>query len=166
MNEVTDVTADVFMGMSLQCAQCHDHKFDPLLHKDYYRLQAFLSNITWAEDKPFATQAQIDEYNAKLKIWEEATKEPRAVIDAIVEPRIINAQKSAVTKFPEEIQAMKLPEALFAGNAEMEGVTGLDAERMLVRVAAPARPGKAPDAELALRRAAGEALRGAGLEIR
>jgi hypothetical protein len=106
MNEITDVTSDVFMGMSLQCAQCHDHKFDPLLQKDYYRLQAFLSNITWAEDKPFATQAQIDEYNAKLKVWEEATQEPRAVIDAIVEPKIVNAQKSAITKFPEEIQAM------------------------------------------------------------
>jgi len=106
MNEVTDVTADVFMGVSVQCAQCHDHKFDPILQKDYYRLQAFLSNITWAEDKPFATQAQIDEYNAKLKIWEEATKEPRAVIDAIVEPKIIGSQKSAITKFPEEIQAM------------------------------------------------------------
>ena len=106
MNEVTDVTADVFMGVSVQCAQCHDHKFDPILQKDYYRLQAFLSNITWAEDKPFATQAQIDDYNAKLKIWEEATKEPRAVIDAIVEPKIIGSQKSAITKFPEEIQAM------------------------------------------------------------
>jgi len=106
MNEVTDVTADVFMSMSVQCAQCHDHKFDPILHKDYYRLQAFLSNITWAEDKPYATQAQIDEYNAKLKIWEEATKEPRAIIDAIVEPKIAGAQKNAVTKFPVEIQAM------------------------------------------------------------
>ncbi len=106
MNEVTDVTADVFMGLSVQCAQCHDHKFDPILQKDYYRLQAFLSNITWAEDKPFATQAQIDEYNAKLKAWEDATTEPRAVIDAIVEPKIVGAQKSAITKFPEEIQAM------------------------------------------------------------
>jgi hypothetical protein len=106
MNEVTDVTADVFMGLSVQCAQCHDHKFDPILQKDYYRLQAFLSNITWPEDKLNATQAQIDEYHAKLKIWEEATKEPRAIIDAIVEPKIAGAQRNAITKFPEEIQAM------------------------------------------------------------
>ena len=39
------------MGLSVQCAQCHDHKFDPILQKDYYRLQAFLANITWPEDK-------------------------------------------------------------------------------------------------------------------
>lgn len=106
VNEVTDVTADVFMGLSVQCAQCHDHKFDPILQKDYYRLQAFLSNVTWPEDKLNATRQQIDEYNTQLKIWEEVTKEPRAVIDAIVEPKIANAQRNAVTKFPEEIQAM------------------------------------------------------------
>ncbi|MBE2283390.1 MAG: DUF1553 domain-containing protein [Prosthecobacter sp.] len=106
VNEVTDVTADVFMGLSVQCAQCHDHKFDPILQKDYYRLQAFLSNITWPENRLNATQQQLDAYNAQLQVWEEATKEPRAVIDAIVEPKIAGAQKNAITKFPEEIQAM------------------------------------------------------------
>jgi hypothetical protein len=63
MNEVTDVTSDVFLATSLQCAQCHDHKFDPLLQKDYYRLQAFLNNITWAEDKHLATPEQKKQYD-------------------------------------------------------------------------------------------------------
>ena len=106
LNEVTDVTADVFMGMSVQCAQCHDHKFDPILHKDYYRLQAFFGNITWPENKPLATPEQVKEYEAKLAVWKEATKEPQAVIDSIIEPRIKGAEKSAVEKFPVEIQAM------------------------------------------------------------
>ena len=34
------------MGMTYGCARCHDHKFDPILHKDYYRLQAFFASIT------------------------------------------------------------------------------------------------------------------------
>ncbi len=105
-NEVTDVTADVFMGLSVQCAQCHDHKFDPILHKDYYRLQAFLNNITWAEDKPLATPEQLREYERQLKIWEEATAAPRTVIDSILEPRIVRASEKAMTLFPEEVQAM------------------------------------------------------------
>ena len=41
LNDVTDVTADVFLGMGMQCARCHDHKFDPILQRDYFRLQAF-----------------------------------------------------------------------------------------------------------------------------
>lgn len=105
MNEVTDVTADVFMGLSVQCAQCHDHKFDPILHKDYYRLQAFFGNITWPEHKLLATPQQVKDYDAKLAAWKEAAKEPLAVIDSIIEPRIKGAQKNALEKFPDEIQA-------------------------------------------------------------
>lgn len=106
INEVTDVTGDVFLGTSMQCAQCHDHKFDPILQKDYYRLQAFFNNITWPENKPLATPAQIREYQAQLRIWEAATAGPRKVIDDIIEPRIHKAQVNAMEKFPAEVFAM------------------------------------------------------------
>lgn len=106
LNEVTDVTADVFLGMSLQCAQCHDHKFDPILQKDYYRLQSFLANITWPEDKKLATPAEIQAHDKQMQTWLAATMEPRAVIDSIIEPRIEKAQTNAMEKFPEEVVAM------------------------------------------------------------
>jgi len=108
LNEVTDVTADVFMGMSLQCAQCHDHKFDPILQKDYYRLQAFFTNITWPEDKVLATPEQSQEYEAKQAEWEAATAAPRKIIDDILEHRIQAAQRNAMEKFPAEVYAMFL----------------------------------------------------------
>jgi hypothetical protein len=38
-------TASVFLGLSLQCARCHDHKYDPFTTKDYYRFFAFFNNI-------------------------------------------------------------------------------------------------------------------------
>ena len=34
-----------FMGMTVQCAQCHDHKYDPITQKDYYSLFAFFNNL-------------------------------------------------------------------------------------------------------------------------
>ena len=37
--------ATVFMGISLQCARCHDHKFDPFTQRDYYRFAAYFNNI-------------------------------------------------------------------------------------------------------------------------
>lgn len=106
INEVTDVTSDVFLGVSLQCAQCHDHKFDPILQKDYYRFQAFLNNITWPENKPLATPEQLRQFNEQRAVWEAATVEPRKTIDDIIEPRIQKAQKSAMEKFPAEVFAM------------------------------------------------------------
>jgi hypothetical protein len=39
-------TATVFMGLSFQCARCHDHKFDPITQRDYYRFFAFFNNVS------------------------------------------------------------------------------------------------------------------------
>ena len=39
-----NTTATVFLGLTLGCAQCHDHKFDPLSQKDYYRFLAFFNS--------------------------------------------------------------------------------------------------------------------------
>ena len=49
LDDVTDATGAVFMGLTYGCARCHDHKFDPILQADYYRLQAFFAN-TAADD--------------------------------------------------------------------------------------------------------------------
>ena len=38
-------TSTVFMGLSLQCARCHDHKYDPLSQREYYQFAAFFNNI-------------------------------------------------------------------------------------------------------------------------
>ncbi|MDA1229819.1 MAG: PSD1 and planctomycete cytochrome C domain-containing protein [Planctomycetota bacterium] len=38
-------TATVFLATSLQCARCHDHKYDPLTQKEYYQFAAFLNNV-------------------------------------------------------------------------------------------------------------------------
>ncbi|MGI8981980.1 MAG: DUF1549 and DUF1553 domain-containing protein [Pirellulaceae bacterium] len=41
LNEVAGTIGSVFMGLQLGCAQCHDHKYDPLSQADFYRLRAF-----------------------------------------------------------------------------------------------------------------------------
>lgn len=40
-----ETTATVFMGLTMGCASCHDHKFDPLTMKDFYKFSAFFNNI-------------------------------------------------------------------------------------------------------------------------
>lgn len=39
-------TSTVFLGQSFQCARCHDHKFDPMTQRDYYRFFAFFNNVS------------------------------------------------------------------------------------------------------------------------
>ncbi len=58
LNEIADTTGELFLGLSFGCARCHDHKFDPILQKDYYRLQSFFTPMQWRDDLKLATAAQ------------------------------------------------------------------------------------------------------------
>ncbi|MBK5293928.1 MAG: DUF1553 domain-containing protein, partial [Acidobacteriia bacterium] len=74
--EVTATTGSVFLGLSVGCARCHDHKYDPIPQKDYYRFQSFFQTTQAAgnlqapfQDKRFAEKAaaKVKEYDGKSK---------------------------------------------------------------------------------------------------
>jgi hypothetical protein len=51
LDGVLSTTGQAFLGMSIGCARCHDHKKDPIPQRDYYRLLAFFHNITDANPR-------------------------------------------------------------------------------------------------------------------
>ncbi|HKB38858.1 MAG TPA: PSD1 and planctomycete cytochrome C domain-containing protein [Gemmataceae bacterium] len=54
LDDMLSVTGSAFLGLTVGCARCHDHKFDPIGQEDYYSMLAFLRNIkpyVKAEDK-------------------------------------------------------------------------------------------------------------------
>jgi len=120
LNEVTDTTSDVFLGVGLQCAKCHDHKYDPLLQKDYYRLRAFFEAIK-PDDKHFvAPTAEQQSYDEQLKAWEAATEEIRAKIADVEKPYRAQAKESGIEKFPMDIQLILRDENAIRGPYEQQ----------------------------------------------
>jgi len=112
LHDITDTTSDVFLGMGLQCARCHDHKFDPLLQRDYFRMQAFFAPLHMPETAVAATSAERAAWQEKQTAWEQATASIRGQIEAIEKPYRERARRDATSKFPPETQAiMNKPEA-------------------------------------------------------
>ena len=81
LTEMTGALGNVFMGMTVGCARCHNHKFDPIPQADYYKLQAVLA-ATEFEDISIATKEDHARYDAAKKAYAEREK---AITDAIKE---------------------------------------------------------------------------------
>jgi hypothetical protein len=64
-----------FLGLTFECTRCHDHKFDPLLQKEYYQLSSFFQNIDEAGLYSFFTQSPP---TPTLALMDEAAKPRRA----------------------------------------------------------------------------------------
>lgn len=59
LNEITGSFAAVFLSLQMGCAQCHDHKFDPVSQADFYRLRACFDSLDIFRDHPVATAEEL-----------------------------------------------------------------------------------------------------------
>ena len=104
LNDITDATAVAFLGLTLKCARCHDHKFDPLTQEDYYRFQAFFAGIEPAE-RPVGTPDQLDAYRRAYERWREKTEGIRREMAELERPYREAHFRDARAKFPPDVQA-------------------------------------------------------------
>ena len=66
LTEMTNITGAALLGVTLGCARCHDHKFDPFRQSDYYRMEAFFAEVA-ANDVPKSTPEQQAAWKAKAE---------------------------------------------------------------------------------------------------
>jgi hypothetical protein len=104
LNDITDTVGAVFTGMTYGCARCHDHKFDPILQKDYYRLQAFFANIRNDDHASLLTGDQATAYQRQRADWENQTRDIRAKMDALLASVRTERLKEDIGMFPKEAQ--------------------------------------------------------------
>ena len=102
LTERTDVIGAAFLGLTVGCARCHDHKFDPISQKDYYRLQAYVAG-TQENDILLVPPEEKREWEEKTKAVNGELRQLRKAAD--------QAEGAERMKINEQIEALeaKLP---------------------------------------------------------
>ena len=94
-DERVDATTRGFLGLTVACAQCHDHKFDPIPQTDFYALQGVF-NSTVVDEIPLAPEAEVVTWKAHKKRLDDKEAELRAFQDE--QAQIVAAMLAAQTK--------------------------------------------------------------------
>ena len=90
LDDIVATTGQVFLGLTVDCARCHDHKIDPIAQKDYYGLVAFFNNITnYTNGDPtdqapiFHSPAEKQDYAQRLRDWNRRHEEMKKDLEGI-----------------------------------------------------------------------------------
>ena len=102
LNEMTDALGAVFLGLTMGCARCHDHKFDAISQVDYYRLQAYLAT-THEYDRTLAPAAEQSAWQARTdKLMKEIKEVKLSQADKVGEEkkRLVAKQRELERSLP------------------------------------------------------------------
>ena len=110
LHHVTDLVGSTFLGLTFNCAQCHDHKYDPIRQADYYRLQAFFANIGHDDKIPLTTEDQLKQYEQRLAEYEHKTEHLWGEMDKLLSTVRKYSPKQLLARYPDYvIEAMSAP---------------------------------------------------------
>ncbi len=109
LDDVIATTVNSFLGMTIQCARCHNHKFDPIAQKDYYRVQA----VFWpmkADETPIVSEAERDRWKAASGVIDAEQRPLRTELTKLEKTYRDRLKAEQVAKLPEYLQlALKTP---------------------------------------------------------
>ncbi len=109
LTEMTTVTGSALLGMTIQCARCHNHKFDPIPQSDHYRLQAVFANTVGDELALVPKQAQQTSLDA-AKAHDKKLQPFKAQVKEIDEPyrlKLVEERKKGID--PALLAAFDIP---------------------------------------------------------
>lgn len=131
IDEQLDSTGKAFMGMTLGCVRCHDHKFDPIKQTDYYGLAAIFKSTKTFGDTNYGAIKHWNEYSF-------ATEEEKASLKTIDEE--IAAKKAAAAAFKAEATKRLRSDVRSKAAIYLAAAAGIDPDTSLIDLQTLAEP--------------------------
>ncbi|MEI7460675.1 MAG: PSD1 and planctomycete cytochrome C domain-containing protein [Pirellula sp.] len=97
-------TGTVFLGLTVGCAQCHDHKFDPILQKEYYQLFAFFNNQEEPTLTVYPPELNAADLIAEKKQLDKVIRDVMAKMDSAIETWEAQLTEEQRIELPKETQ--------------------------------------------------------------
>ena len=104
LNDMTDTTGAVVMGLTFGCARCHDHKTEPFTQRDYYQLQAFFAPASFQRERPVPTPEEQRIYDVAMRRYDAQTGDFRRAISALEAPARQHLLDEKLSKLSEDAQ--------------------------------------------------------------
>jgi len=107
LDDMVAATASAFLGLTVHCARCHDHKFDPIQQKDYYRLQAAFAGVRHG-DRIWEEPSKVTAYEAAAEPLREEIRAADDAIEALrkgAEPRVAEKKDAVLARYRPSVDA-------------------------------------------------------------
>src|SRR5262249_22688597 len=104
LEDMTDTTASVFLGLTVGCARCHDHKYDAISQKDYYRFQALFAASTPRDDRPLTDAFDAAVHSFVTSAHQARLSKARRAVETVERPYLARLLKDKLAKLPAEVR--------------------------------------------------------------
>jgi hypothetical protein len=108
MDDVLGTAATAFLGVTLRCARCHDHKFEPFSQRDYYAFAALFEPLKRPQDgrtdldRLVGTPDELADYERRRTVWEREVVQAESALEALAGPLRTRARDMGRLMLPAE----------------------------------------------------------------
>jgi Protein of unknown function (DUF1549)/Protein of unknown function (DUF1553) len=119
MSDLVETTGSAFLGLTMSCCRCHDHKTDPLSQADYYRMRAVFETLEFRDAQPLDLAAEQERIAAVNAALEQERGPLEARLDVLAKQKAPEAEQKALKEQIAALRAreLKYTTGLLAGNA-------------------------------------------------
>ena len=110
LDDMVTTTFHTFQAMTVNCARCHDHKFDPIPTRDYYRLTAAFAGVGFG-NRRVADESAIGNYESRVKPLRDSLTNWKSKLSAIEDPKRVALQRERYQAYDrqQESNPLRLP---------------------------------------------------------